>query len=313
MNAPADRFVEEFKVLRRGYGLGATNLAEQAGPALRELCGAEDDDGVDELRDKLTAVLRELVDGLPPRIQPLMRLTFALDGNSDRLQARVAAHARTKGQTERTVMRHIDEATKTLAEHATRFQPGIPDAHSPSWRIKRLQVFLNYDLPVPEVVEIRQIEVLRNDLTEMDLEMTLTPLEGWHESTPLEHMGVDLFHGGRLTGSALKGANRVAFQLQLAEPLQRGQKHEYAIRISLPDSRLLPLYMCTPRHRCDFFDLHIRFAKPPRHLWRVPGLSPLQLDDPHGRQPMTADRFGDVHTTFTNLEAHLSYGVGWTP
>lgn len=314
MNAPASQFLEELKVLRKGYGLGATDLAHHVGPGLFALCGATADDATDELRDKLSTTLRELIDQLPDRVRPMMAMTFATHGNTGRLTARVGAFAKAEGLTDRTVMRHIDATMKPLAELAARWKPGTTAAHGAQWRITRLQVFLNFDLAIPEVLEIRQIEALRDEVTELDLEMTLTPLEGWRASTPLAHMGVDLFYGGKLTGSALKGANRVAFRLQLPRPLRRGEKHEYAIRISLPAERVLqPLYMCTPRHRCDWFDLHIRYREDdlPARLWRVPGLSPLQLDDAHGRQPMSVDRFGEVRATFTDLEAHLSYGIGW--
>ncbi|ANZ41297.1 hypothetical protein BBK82_40380 [Lentzea guizhouensis] len=316
MNAPASQFLEELKVLRKGYALGATDLVHQVGPALRDLCGATADDGSDQLRAKLTATLRDLVDQLPDRVRPMMVMAFSVNRNSGRqtgrFLARVAAFAQAEGITERTVTRHIDAAMKPLAELAARWKPGRPGGAS--WRITRLQVFLNFDLTVPEVLEIRQIEALHNDVTELDLEMTLTPLEGWQSSSPLEHMGVDLFYGGKLSGSAQKGVNRVAFLLRLPRPLQCGDKHEYAIRISLPAERALqPLYMCTPRHRCEWFDLHVRFPEGgrPAALWRVAGLSPLQLDDPHGRQPVAVDRFGDVRATFTDLEAHLSYGLGW--
>ncbi|MEV6239109.1 hypothetical protein [Lentzea sp. NPDC051838] len=314
MSAPAEQLLEELKALRKGYGLSTTNLADQVGPGLLTLCGAVAGDSADEVRNKLTATLRELIDQLPDRVRPMMHTTFALKGNTGRLQARVTAFSQQAGLANRTVMRHVDIAMESLAVMAAQWEPRRPSRSPSLWRITRLQVFLNFDLSVPEVVEIRQIEALSDELTELDLEMTLTPLDGWRAGTPLEHMGVDLFHGGKLAGSTLKGQNRVAFRLLLPRPLSRGERHEYAIRISLPAERALqPLYMCTPRHPCEWFDLHIRFPSdaPPSRLWRVPGLSPLQLDDPHGRLPVGADQFGDVRATFKNLEAHLSYGIGW--
>jgi hypothetical protein len=317
-----DELVEELKALRRGHGLEAIDLKAHTGPRLRAAAGITAADAADQVRRKTRTLIEELIGQLPEGLLPALRTAFGLAGGGPEQQrylARVEQFAREQGVDSRTIQRQIDLAIKQMAELAAS-QAEHREGHAarqPLWRTTRLKVFLSFDLPVPEVFTIRRIMALREGLAELELGMTLTPPPGWIGEGSLEGLGVDLLHGGELTGRIMRSSNRVVFRLRLPTPLKRFEQHEYALRVKLsPERGVAPLLVCTPDDECASFELSIRFRRdsPPPRVWRLPGVLPLEVDDVKAnRTPITPNVFGEVHETFTDLEPHLSYGVGWEP
>jgi hypothetical protein len=323
MGGQVDEFAKELKALRRGYGIGTIDLKAHTGSRLRAAAGVAAADAADQVRRKVQALIEELISQLPEEARPLSRMAFGLAGGGEpgrpRYLARVGQFARQQGVDSRTIQRQIDVVIEQMAEllvsqvrHRERRA-----ARQPPWRTTDLKVFLSFDLTVPEVFEIRQVMALREGLTELDVGMTLTPPPGWNGEGSLEDLGVDLLYGGQFTGRAMRSSNRIAFRLCLPATLGRSERHEYALRVKLPTERgIAPHYVCTPDYECESFELSIRFRtdSPPVRVWRLPGVLPLELDDAKAsRTPITPNAFGEVHETFTDLEPHLSYGVGWEP
>lgn len=322
MGGQADEFVKELKALRRGYGIGTVDLKAHTGSLLSTAAGAATTDPADQFRRKVQTLIEELIGQLPEGARPLLLMAFGLSGNGEpgqpRYLARVEQFAQRQRAAGRTIQRRIDLAIEQMAELVSQARPRErPSARQTPWRTAGLKVFLSFDLAVPEAFEIRQVVALRDGLAELDLGMTLTPPAGWTGEGSLEDLGVDLLHGGQLTGRTMRSSNRIAFRLRLPATLGLSQRHEYALRVKLPAERgIAPHYVCTPNYECDLFELSIRFRtdSPPVRVWRVPGVLPLELDDAKvNRTLITPNTFGEVHETFTGLEPHLSYGVGWEP
>lgn len=321
MDSQVDELIEELKKLRRGHGIGTIDLKPHVGPNLRAIAGVTANDTADQVRSKVRSLIEELIGRLPEAMLPVLSTAFGLSGGPEqpRYLARVEEFAQLKRVDGRTIQRRIDLAIRQLAELAARRSEHRDGrvTRQPPWRTKHLKVFLSFDLPVPEVFEIRQVVALRDGLTELELGMTLTPPPGWTGEGALDDLGVDLLHGGELTGRSMRSSNRVTFRLRPPAPLNRSEQHEYALRIKLPVERgIAPLYACTPDYECDSFELSIRFRtdSPPVRVWRLPGILPLELDDARAnRTPITPNAFGEVREEFTDLEPHLSYGVGWEP
>ncbi|MEU5692881.1 hypothetical protein [Actinosynnema sp. NPDC020468] len=317
MTPPIRDLVEELKGLRKGHGVESIDLRDRVGPALRQVAGVASDDTTDQIRAKVRALLEELIAPLPEALRPVLGLAFNLPARDQRYIARVEAYALERRVDTRTIQRQIDPGIEQLAESAAKRagQREEKPARQPPWRTADLRVFLSFDLAAPEVIEVRRIIALRDGLDALDLGMTLTPPPGWTGEGSPEDLGVDLLHGGGLTGRTMRNTNRVQFRLSLPRPLERFSRHEYALRVRLPPDRgIAPLYACTPDYECDSFELSVRFRADhlPVRVWRLPGISPLELDDERsGRVAITPDRFGDVRETFTDLEPHLSYGIGW--
>jgi hypothetical protein len=322
MGGQVDELVEELKALRRGHGIGAIDLKAHTGPRLCAAAGVAPADTADQVRRKVRTLIEELIRQLPEGLLPALRTAFNLSGGGPehpRYLARVEQYAQQQGVDSRTVQRQIDLAIKQMAELAASYAEHgeVRAARQPPWRTTHLKVFLSFDLPVPEMFKIWRVMALRDGLAELELGMTLTPPAGWTGEGSLEDLGVDLLHGGQLTGRTMRSSNRVAVCLRPPDPLNRFEQHEYALRVKLPPERgIAPLLACTPNYECDSFDVSIRFSRDslPVRIWRLPGVSPLEVDDARAnRMPITPNVFCEVHESFTDLEPRLSYGVGWEP
>ena len=312
--------VAELKGLRKGRGIDTADIGSRVGPALRWACGVRTGDGPVQTRRKVADRLRVLVESLPSDLCLATCAAFGLDGDARmRLyQERVEHIARKLDRDPRTVQRRIDDGITRIAELA--LEPGVPEPVAPGragppWHTAELRASVVLDLPVPEVIETRRIIAERDRLAEVELAVTLTPPPGWHGTGSLDELGLDVLYGGVLTDQVMKSSNRIGFALRLPEPLSRHDQHEYAIRIKLPPERgIAPHYVCTPRYPCALFRLHVRFGpdRAPDSIWRLQDALPLELGDPElTTELLPANCCGEVHTVFTDLEPHLSYGVAW--
>jgi len=312
--------VAELKLLRKGRGIETPDIESRVGPALRWAAGVDAGDSPVHIRSKITNHLRALVERLPGDLRLATGAAFGLEGGLRmRLyQERVSSVARTLDRDPRTVQRRINDGITRIAELAVeRDDPRPADGVRPPWRTLELTASVVLDLPAPEVIEVRRIMAEQDQLTEVELSVTVTPPPGWHGGNSLDGLGLDVLYGGTLTSRAMKSSSRMSFALLLAEPIDRNDEHEFALRIKLPPGRgMAPHYVCTPRYPCALFRLHVRFGpgRAPRSTWRLQSTCPLELSDPASdREPVTADRSGELYLVFTDLEPNLSYGVVWDP
>jgi hypothetical protein len=318
MSFPADQLLGELKTLRKGLGVETDDIKSRVGRALQRVCGVEDGDTGERVRHKVRDQLNSLITLCHPDQQKLLRAALGLVATSapKMYQERIKEIAESTFVDPRTVQRRIDSALGRLVQLALESRRLVDVRRRPPWHTTDLRVVISFDLRVPEVYETRRIVAEQDDVEEVEVGMTLTPPPGWSGSGSIEDLGVDLLYGGELSDRMMKARNRIGFVLRLPDPLARGDEHEYAFRVKLPPERgIAPHYVCTPKYQCDRFSLHVRFgsAVRPRNVWRLPGVPPLELEDPVWTgDTAEPNRFGEVHTSFENLEPQLSYGIGWS-
>ncbi|WP_145926637.1 hypothetical protein [Amycolatopsis orientalis] len=317
MNISAADLAGELKLLRRGRGISAPQLADRAGPALRAACGMADDDENAEIRRRTTECLSEWTRSLPEDLRTAVLAAFGLHPEATKpfYQDRVRWLARYLERDDRTARRRIDEGLERLAEVAaasTRESDETESAQpSKRWHTEELRVTLALDQPVPEVFEFRRIVADADDIAELDLALTLTDSVYQGEAIGADALRVDVFHGGRLAGRVMESTDRVGMSLQLPTPLQRHDKHETAMRFRAAFTH--PHFVCVPRHPVDRFDLHVRFDLPiPGEIVRLERVFQDDASDDAARGTLlTPDASGEIHVQFRNLTPGFAYGVRW--
>ncbi|WP_410659429.1 hypothetical protein [Amycolatopsis sp. lyj-112] len=319
MNVSAVDLAGELKLLRRGRGISAPQLAERAGPALRAVCLIAEDDGNAEIRRKVTECVTRWTPALPDDLRTAVLAAFALhdEARDAFYQERVRWLARSLVRDDRTARRRIDEGIERLAEIAVAStSESGPDSHgSPStrWHTEELRVALALDQPVPEGFEFRRIVADADDIAELDLAMTLTKSANHGESFDDKDLRVEVFHGGMLAERVMESSDRVGLALRLPVPLHRQGRHEIALRFRADLKE--PHFVCVPRHPVDFFDLHVRFPVPvPVEVVQLERVFQDDASDEATRGVLlTPDASGEVHVQFRGLAPGFAYGVRWKP
>jgi hypothetical protein len=312
----AAELVGELKVLRKGRGIFTTPLGERVGPALRGTCGILEDDDQAEMRRKLSDRLLPLVQSLPDDLKIALLAAFALDERTRKpfYQERVHFAAIMLQRDDRTVRRRIDEGIEQIAAMAATAEPDPgPRYPSRSWHTEELRVSLSLDQPVPEVFEFRRVVADADEITELDLALTLSTAGKSAESVAESDVEVDVFHGGVLTSRAMESSNRIGLALRLPGPLRRGERHEVALRFRA--NLREPHYVCVPRHPCDLFDLHVKFGDrvPRRIVLLRKAFQDDTRDTAASGQVLPADDAGEVHVQFRHLAPGFAYGIRWQP
>jgi hypothetical protein len=318
MEAGLAALIKELKTLRKGRGLFVRQISERVGPALREVCNVLDSDGPGEIRRAVSDRLESLAGNLPEDLRIAILAAFALhpDARLPFYQERVRWTAQRLNRDDRTARRRIDEAIERLAElalsSANDLDPG--DASSTGWHTDELRISLVLDQPAPEAFEFRRVVADRDRLAELDLAMTLTGTPE-HTLLAVDELSLDVFYGGRLIQKALESTDRLGFVLALPAPLKRESRHDFALRYRVLNGHMQPHYVCVPKHRCDFFDLHVRFPLDhlPTRIWRLADAFQRDVNDPtFSGDLLIPDSAGEIHTTFRRLTPGLAYGVRWT-
>lgn len=319
MTVSAADLAGELKLLRRGRGIAAPQLAERAGPALRAVCGMSEGEGNAAIRRTLGECLSGWARSLPEDLCTAVLAALGLhpDAVHPFYQDRVRWLARHLQRDDRTARRRIDDGIARLAEVAvtSTSESDEGEAAQPSrrWHTEELRVAVALDQPVPEVLESRRIVADADDIAELDLALTLTDSVYRGEAIGSEDLRVDVFHGGRLTGRVMESTDRVGLALRLPSPLKRLSKHEIALRFRAEFRH--PHFVCVPRHPVDLFDLHVRFALPvPVEVVLLERVFQDDASDEAARGfSLTPDASGEVHVQFRHLTPGFAYGVRWRP
>jgi hypothetical protein len=318
MAAAFAELVRELKTLRKGRGLLVGQIGERIGPALRAACGVADGDGPAEIRRKVAGRLESLASGLPEDLRVAAMAAFAIDRDA-RLpfyQERVRWAAERLRRDDRTARRRIDEAIDRIAELAASSDALTLEMSTTGWHTDKLRISLVLDQVVPEVFELRRVVADRDGLSELELAMTLTAGPKRDQPVGVDELEVDVFYGGRLLRKTMETTDRFGLFLALPRPLRRDETHDFALRYRMADGEIRSLYVCVPKHRCDLFELRVRFNLNglPAHIWRLSDVFHHDVDGPvPTRELLTPDAAGEVHTIFRQLTPGLAYGVRWVP
>jgi hypothetical protein len=293
--------VRELKTLRKGRGVHAGRIVERVGTALAAACGITRADGPAAARQKLVTRLTELVEQLPDDLQLAARAAFALvpDVRHPLYQDRVNWVAAAIDRDSRTVRRRVDEAVDQLAELAattTRRDTG-------GWHTAELSVAVALDQGQPEVLERYQVVIDGDEVDRLDFAAVF----------PVRRRDVDvhLLYGGTLRDRTA-ALERPGFTLLPAEPLVRGEIHDFAIRYRLSNRDAMhPCVLHVPERPCEVFDLRVRFEHDRKRLVRTfDGVLQRAQAEPGGTQH-EVDRAGEIHLRFRRLLPGLLYGARW--
>jgi hypothetical protein len=312
--------VKELRALRKGRGLYVTQLAERLGPALRTVCGLDDAAGPSESRSRVAEHLQRLAERLPEDLRIAVLAAYGIEPEA-RLpfyQDRVDWAADRLGRDRRTVRRRIDEGIKQMAELAT----APDDATEPlqqvspvDWHTKSMRAVLVLDRGSPVAFLERCIVAHRDDLERLDLAVTVTSPPCRSNALAAEDLLVDVTFGGALSWMGMESSDRFGLHLDLPHPLRRDESYTFALQMRIPEGKVMqPHYVCVPTHRCDLFELRIRFdaANLPRRVWRLDGVYQRDIDDPEVRAEAVAlDRFGETSLVFRQLKTDRAYGARW--
>ncbi|MEU4806213.1 hypothetical protein [Actinosynnema sp. NPDC023587] len=298
--------VAELKLLRRGRGVLAPELKRGLGHSVRVLCGigVEDDDAT--ARAKLSATLSDLAAGLPEDLRICFTAAFALTDEVRLpfyLQRLEWAGARLDREV-RTVRRRVDESLLSAAQLVAARRAGRPAL---LWYTSDLRTTVS--VAGAEVFETRRVVACDDGVEELDLGWSLTPSRSG--TTDVEGVQVEVIHGGVLVRRSREASARIATTVRFAEPLSAGQEQEIGLRI-VPGGPPCRHYVCTPHGRCDRFSLRVVFAVPPQQVLVLDGVPAFEVeDDLVPRRALPVGRSREFAVTFTDLVAHLSYGLRW--
>ena len=314
--------VEEMKALRRGRGILESRIEDRIGWALRAVCGIPEGSSSTEIRQLVASRLTELADQLPDDLRNAVLAAFALlpDTRQRFYQERVRWVAGQLERDERTAQRRINEGFLHLAELAVANAGAIEQVansdRGPAWYTERIRASLVLDQPNPEAFEWRRIVSNQDGLTEIDLAFTLSaaPPVGIEPADPVR-LNISMLYGGTLVQKEMAAARRFSFAVQLANPLDRGQQTEFALRFHVPDGQAMrPHYVCVPWERCALFDLRVRFDRdrPPLKVWQLLKTFQNDIDDAGGQgEIMSLDAAGELHLRFEDLTPGFAYGARW--
>ncbi|SMD23038.1 hypothetical protein [Lentzea albidocapillata] len=293
--------VRELKTLRKGRGVHAGRIADKIGPSLATACGITSADGSVAAKQKLVTRLTELVEQLPEDLQLAARAAFGLiaDVRQPLYQERVTWVAARIDRDSRTVRRRVDEAVEQLAELAATTSPRTGGG----WHTAELSVAVALDQGQPEVLERYQVVVDQDGVDSLDFTSVF----------PVRRRDVDvhLLYGGTLRERGDGG--RPGFTLVPAEPLVRGDIHDFAIRYRMSHRDAMhPCVLHVPERPCEVFDLRVRFEHDRKRLVRAFDGVLVQRSDaePAGSQ-QAVDRAGEIHLRFRRLLPGLLYGARW--
>jgi hypothetical protein len=311
--------VNELKTLRKGRGLYASRIGERVGPALREACQVVAGDDPAEIRRKLARRLDILSGALPPDLRVAVLAAFAVspDSRLPTYQERVRWAGAALDRDPRTARRRVDEGLHQLAQLmiGSVDRVAVVAGADTGWHTTELGITLVADRTFPEAIEQRTIVSHQNDLTQLDLAVTLVAPADQAAAARSGRLDVAVVHGGTLTKHWMESSDRFAFTLSLPRPLARGDTHDFALHFRLPERELVrPHVVCVPRFPCELFDLRVRFDRdrPPPRIWLLHQVLQREVDDPvPHHQSLTPDPCGDVHLRFRDLTPSLAYGARW--
>lgn len=306
----------ELHDLKKGRGVPGMRAV---GPHLRKLCGVAEADSDGVARRKVATILQAAAGKLPPdqRLSALAALGLHPEAVQRFLKDRILWLATRLKRDDRTIRRYVDEAlvalTRQLEADAV---PPVPGPREPreDWDVRELSTLLRLDRPTPESVETRRVIANVDGLDHLEALVTV-PRDPARRDR--DHgLEAEVLYGVRIVGEVRETATRFRYRLRLPRALDRDETHEYAMVIRVPTGQLMrPHYVFASPHRCDRFDLRVRFdpERLPGSVWAVAEAYPRDFDeDGPEDDPRDVDGLGELHLVFRDLKRGLGYGARWS-
>lgn len=302
----------------------ASDLCERVGPTLRALAGIDPAESQEETRRRLLAFLNELARNLPEDLRLAFSACLALDENVRHrfLDERIRWLAARLQRDARTARRRVDEAI-SFAEASAGAQALEANDYMPArWYLARVRTLLRLDGEQPTAIEERTVVANVSGLTEFVISAGIPrpasadPRHGSLSDAHKQRLELSVIHGGSLSRREQPAASYFRYFIQFPRPLARGESHEVAVAVTIPGGQAFnPRYTHQPLHRCDEFDLRIRFGSRnlPARVWNIVGLPRGMVDDFADPDALVRpDAAGDIHLRYQYLRTGLAYGTRWS-
>jgi hypothetical protein len=315
---------DELSRLRRGRGIMASDLVEAVGPTLRALAGIDPAGSQEDARRKLLAFLNELARNLPEDLRLALSAGLALDEDVRHrfLDERMRWLAARLQRDARTARRRVDEAIR-FAEASADAQALEPSDYMPGrWFLARFRTLLRLDGEQPTAIEERTVVANVDGLTEFVISTsvprpaTSDPRDSGLVGAHKQRLEFGVIYGGSLAYCEQPSDSYFRYFIQFPRPLDRGESHEVGAAITIPgDQPFNPRYTFQPLHRCDNFDLRVRFGShsQPAFVWDIDGLPRGMIDDFADPEALVwPDASGDIHLRYQYLRIGLAYGARWS-
>ncbi|MFG1640175.1 hypothetical protein ACGFMK_07800 [Amycolatopsis sp. NPDC049252] len=315
VNVDFNEIVRELNELRRGRGIFATDIAQRTGRLLRQFCEIQSTEPDRQVREKLIQAITSLTTTLPDDLQLAALTALGLEENApeESLEQRLSWLAEALGREPRTARRRVDLAFRTMAEEiVARMNSPSAGYTAEQWHTESVRGIFRLDLESPTLTETRQIVSMTDGLEEIQLPATAP------RRTPSQkdHVHAEFIYGGRILGRKQVSPSHMVLSVELAKPLQLGERYEYCIQYTMLSPELMhPYYFLTPLRRTNFFSARVKFApdRLPGNLWAVTGVPPRAAEEINSEDvPVTIDRIGEAAVDFHALKQGLTYGLRWS-
>src|ERR1700733_7196358 len=315
---------DELSRLRRGRGIVASDLQERVGPTIRALASIDPAESQEEARRRLYAFLNKLAGNLPEDLRLAFSACLALDEDVQHrfLDERIRWLAGKLQRDVRTARRRVDEAI-SFAEASAGAQTLEANDYMPGrWYLAQVRTLLRLDGEQPTAIEERTVVANVNGLTEFIISTGIPrpasaePRHGSLSDAHKQRLELSVIRGGSLSRREQPAASYFRYFIQFPRPLDQGESHEVAVAVTIPGGQAFnPRYTHQPLHRCDEFDLRIRFGSRnlPARVWNIVGLPRGMVDnfaDPDAL--VRPDAAGDIHLRYQYLRTGLAYGARWS-
>jgi hypothetical protein len=181
------------------------------------------------------------------------------------------------------------------------------------WFTESFSALLRLDADPVEAWERRVVVATADGLSELVTSVSV-PRQP-HDAGQAGELAAELLYGGSIERRGQPAGGYFQNVIVLPRPLRAGERHEYALRLTIPSGQgLTPHYVHIPYQRSDHFELRVRFDPrcPPGCVW-------ILRDAPAGRmdqgvkaaETVTPDRFGEIMASFRDMRPGLGYGVRW--
>jgi hypothetical protein len=221
----------------------------------------------------------------------------------------------------RTARRRVDEAIR-FAEASAGAQASEASEYMPGrWYLARLRTLLRLDREQPIAIEERVVVANVDGLTEFVISTSVPrpaiadPRDSGLNGAHKQRLEFNVIHGGSMARCEQPSTSYFRYFIQFPRPLNHGESHEVGVAITIPDDQPFnPRYTFQPLHRCDEFDLRIRFGSDsrPTYVWNIFGLPRGMVDDFAEPDALVwPDAAGDIHLQYWHLRTGLAYGARW--
>lgn len=315
---------EELRALRKGRGLQEPQLRDRMGPAIRRLCDVGATTPHSVARHALLTLLDDASGALPADLRLAAAVMFAIDETHRHrfLRQRYESLAQRWNCDFRTVQRRCNEALDLIRDQldgrapASRRPGSSTDVFdADAWYLERISVVLLLNGERPEAIEERTLVSTTDGLDRLGVAVGVPRHP--HEERPDLDVETEVLYGAEPESELHPSENMFVHYLRLPRPLSYGERHTYARSMRIPKGQLMvPRYIHLPVHRCDRFDLRVKFHPRalPHAVWLVDKVPEMvyanQRPGPRLVQP---DPLGEVQARFTELQLGFGYGVAWLP